>query len=155
MIRAPCCDPSDVTLHCKRGEQMQLLLRYLCYKHENRRALHEQNSAFVKTTQARSTTSSRPLSIANQTHQVAGSTNCDVSEKLFRIKIFNDSPWIRSMSGRLHCPTSTSSTITAHLMPFGLFSPSEPRSMLPSIPSGAAYFESERLMPSYQMIDGL
>ncbi|XP_003381580.1 hypothetical protein Tsp_07273 [Trichinella spiralis] len=41
------------------------------------------------------------------------------------------------MSGRLHCPTSTSSTITAHLMPFGLFSPSEPRSMLPSIPSGA------------------
>ncbi|KAL1234440.1 Transcription factor [Trichinella spiralis] len=94
MIRAPCCDPSDVTLHCKRGEQMQLLLRYLCYKHENRRALHEQNSAFVKTTQARSTTSSRPLSIANQTHQVAGSTNCDVSEKLFRIKIFNNSPWI-------------------------------------------------------------
>ncbi|OUC43800.1 hypothetical protein D917_09511 [Trichinella nativa] len=52
------------------------------------------------------------------------------------IKIFNDSPWIRSMSGRLHCPTSSSSTITAHLMPFGLFSPSEPRSMLPSIPSG-------------------
>ncbi|KRY16768.1 hypothetical protein T12_16728 [Trichinella patagoniensis] len=45
-------------------------------------------------TEVRSTTSSRPLSIAKQTHQVAGSTNCDVSEKLFRIKIFNDSPWI-------------------------------------------------------------
>ncbi|KRX69406.1 hypothetical protein T06_11526 [Trichinella sp. T6] len=88
-------------------------------------------------TEVRSTTLSCPLSIAKQTHHVAGSTNCDVSEKLFRIKIFNDSPWIRSMSGRLHCPTSSSSTITAHLMPFGLFSPSEPRSMLPSIPSGA------------------
>ncbi|KRX28681.1 hypothetical protein T05_11952, partial [Trichinella murrelli] len=56
---------------------------------------------------------------------------------LFRIKIFNDSPWIRAMSGQLHCPTSSSSTITAHLMPFRL------------------YIEPERLLPSYQMIDGL